>query len=381
MKNTFGNSVTVTLFGESHGDAIGCVLDGLAPGIPVREDAIAKALARRRPQGAIATSRVEPDEFKIVSGVYLGKTTGTPVTILIPNTQKHSKDYENAPRLARPGHADYTAHARYAGCEDFRGGGHFSGRLTAALVAAGAIACEALRYQGITIGTHISAIAGIPDAPLPENGEGLRELLEGLRDSAFPVLDEAQGEKMRSAILAARAEGDSVGGVLESAVTGMPKGVGEPFFDSVESRLAHMLFSVPAVKGVEFGEGFALSQMRGSEANDQMVAEDGVVRQLSNRMGGIYGGITSGAPIRFRTALKPTPSIFKPQRTVSLTDYTSAELSLSGRHDPCIVQRAAPVVDAVTALVLVDLLTEAFGEHYLTPPVKDWHLASDGGII
>ena len=186
---------------------------------------------------------------------------------------------------------------------------------------------------------------------------------------------------MREAILSAAAEGDSVGGILETAVTGMPKGVGEPFFDSVESRLAHMLFSVPAVKGVEFGAGFALSEMRGSEANDQMVAEDGVIRQLSNRMGGIYGGITSGAPLHFCTALKPTPSIFKPQKTVDLDEYTSAELSLKGRHDPCIVQRAAPVIDAVTALVLVDLLTEAYGEHYLSPPTKNWRLNSDGAII
>lgn len=381
MKNTFGNSVTVTLFGESHGDAIGCVIDGLAPGISVSEEAIAAALARRRPQGLIATSRVEPDEFRVVSGVYLGKTTGTPITILIPNTQKHSADYESAPRLARPGHADYTAHVRYAGYEDHRGGGHFSGRLTAALVAAGAIATEALRPQGITVGTHISAIAGIPDTSLPEEETALRAVLEELKTSAFPVLDAAQGERMREAILAAREEGDSVGGILETAVTGMPKGVGEPFFDSVESRLAHMLFSVPAVKGVEFGAGFALSSLRGSEANDQMVAESGTVRQLSNRMGGIYGGITSGAPIRFRTALKPTPSIFKPQSTVALDSYTSATLSLKGRHDPCIVQRAAPVLDAVTALVLVDLLTEAYGEHYLTPLKKDWQLETDGAII
>lgn len=367
MKNTYGNSVTVTLFGESHGDMIGATLDGLAPGIPVDEEKIAKALMRRRPDGRIATARVEKDEFRIVSGVYRGKTTGTPLTILIPNEEMHSGDYENEKRLARPGHADYTAHARYAGYEDHRGGGHFSGRLTAALVAAGEIAAEALRLQGITVGTHIDAIAGIHDAHFPEDAESLRQSLAVLSALPFPVLNENKGEEMKTAILSAKNAGDSVGGVLETVVLGMPVGIGEPFFDSVESRLSHMIFSVPAVKGVEFGDGFALSEMRGSEANDAMVAENGVVSQLSNHMGGIYGGITSGAPIRFRTAIKPTPSIFKTQKTVNLNDGTSAELSLHGRHDPCIVQRAVPVLDAVTALVLVDLLTEAFGVHYLSP--------------
>lgn len=381
MKNTFGNSVTVTLFGESHGAEIGCVIDGLAPGISVSEDAIAAALARRRPKDHLSTSRREADEFRIVSGVYQGKTTGTPITILIPNTAQRSADYENAPRLARPGHADYTAHSRYAGYEDPRGGGHFSGRLTAPLVAAGAIAMEALRLQGITVGTHIAVIAGVCDAAFPEEASTLRETLERLPSLLFPVLDEAQGEKMKASILSAANEGDSVGGVLETAVTGMPRGVGEPFFDSVESRLSHMLFSIPAVKGVEFGDGFALAQRRGSETNDAMVAENAIVRQLSNHMGGIYGGITSGAPIRFRTAFKPTPSIFKPQKTVDLDDYTSAELSLKGRHDPCIVQRAVPVADAVTALVLVDLLTEAFGEHYLSPNKNTFRLNSDGAIL
>lgn len=381
MKNTFGNSVTVTLFGESHGEEIGCVIDGLAPGISVSLDAIAAALERRRPKDCLSTPRREPDHFRVVSGVYGGKTTGTPITVLIPNTVQKSADYENAPRLARPGHADYTAHARYGGYEDPRGGGHFSGRLTAPLVAAGAIAAEALRLQGITVGTHISAIAGISDTPFPEDAQALRTVLEALPDRPFPVLDEKQGEKMKAAILSAKEEGDSVGGILETAVTGMPRGVGEPFFDSVESRLSHMLFSVPAVKGVEFGDGFALSAMRGSEANDAMTAENGIVRQLTNRMGGIYGGITSGAPIRFRTAFKPTPSIFKPQQTIDINEYTSATLSLKGRHDPCIVQRAAPVVDAVTALVLVDLLTEAFGEHFLSPNKNTFRLNSDGAII
>lgn len=367
MKNTFGTAVAVTLFGESHGEMIGCVIDGLSSGVTVSEDAIAKALARRRPAGRNSTSRVEPDDFRIVSGVYHGKTTGTPVTILIPNTQNHSTDYENAPRLARPGHADYTAHVKYHGFEDFRGGGHFSGRLTAALVAAGAIATEALRRKGITIGTHISSIAGIEDTPFAANEQEIRAQIGTLSALSFPVFSQEQGEEMQNAILAARNEGDSVGGTLETAVIGMPAGVGEPFFDSVESRLSHMLFSVPAVKGVEFGDGFALAARRGSEANDAMRIKDGKVVTLTNHAGGIYGGITNGAPLRFRIAVKPTPSIFKEQATVSLTEAKEEILSLKGRHDPCIVHRAAPVVDAVTALVLCDMLSLTFGVDYFSP--------------
>lgn len=381
MKNTFGNNVAVTLFGESHGDMIGCVIDGLSPGISVSKEAIAAALARRRPAGLNATSRVEPDDFRIVSGVYHEKTTGTPITILIPNTQKHSTDYENAPRLARPGHADYTAHIKYRGFEDFRGGGHFSGRLTAALVSAGAIATEALRTKGIRIGTHISSIAGIPDAPFAEEAESLYDQIQALSALSFPVLDTEKGEEMQSAILAARSEGDSVGGTLETVVIGMPEGVGEPFFDSVESRLSHMLFSIPAVKGVEFGDGFALAAQRGSEANDAMRLKGEQVVTVTNHAGGIYGGITNGAPLRFRIAVKPTPSIFKEQKTVSLTEPKEETLALKGRHDPCIVHRAAPVVDAVTALVLCDMLSSTFGVDYFSPDALRFHLDTDGGII
>jgi chorismate synthase len=306
---------------------------------------------------------VEEDAFRIVSGTFRGKTTGTPLCILIPNTQNHSSDYENAPRLARPGHADYTAYQKYHGYEDFRGGGHFSGRLTAPLVAAGAIVQTALSAKGITIATHIAAIGGVSDRPFGDFSSDAALLA----DRDFPVLDEQRGEKMQRSILAAREDGDSVGGILETVVLGMPAGVGEPFFDSIESRLAHMLFSVPAVKGVEFGDGFALADMRGSDANDPMTVQDGKVITTSNHAGGIYGGITSGAPILFRAAIKPTPSIFKEQCTVSLTTGNSATLALKGRHDPCIVHRAAPVFDAVTALLLADLLAERFGTDYLMP--------------
>ena len=319
MKNTFGNSVAVTLFGESHGEEIGCVIDGLSPGIPVSEEEIQKALARRRPQGDLATARRESDDFRIVSGVYQEKTTGTPITILIKNTQAHSADYENAPRLARPGHADYTGHVKYRGYEDFRGGGHFSGRLTAPLVAAGAIAASALRTQGIRVATHIASIADVCDRPFSKREETLEKEVAMLSERDFPVLNRTQGKAMQNAILAAKKEGDSVGGILETVVTGMPAGVGEPFFDSAESLLSHMLFSVPAVKGVEFGDGFALARMRGSEANDSMWHKGGRVIALSNHAGGIHGGITNGAPLLFRTAIKPTPSIYKQQKTISLT--------------------------------------------------------------
>ncbi|MBQ9735792.1 MAG: chorismate synthase [Clostridia bacterium] len=363
MKNTIGQSVAVTLFGESHGEEIGCVIDGLAPGIPVKEDAIAHALSLRRPAGRISTARVESDSFRIVSGVFRGVTTGTPLCILIPNSAKRSTDYENAPRLARPGHADYTAHCKYHGFEDFRGGGHFSGRITAPLVAAGAIAKEALAALGITLGTHISSLGEIRDRDFAD----LAADFAALNETTFPVLDDARAAAMQEYILAAAGEGDSVGGVLETVVLGMPSGVGEPYFDSVESQLSHMLFSVPAVKGVEFGDGFALTKMRGSEANDPMRAEGNGATTLTNRAGGIYGGITNGAPIVFRTAVKPTPSIYKEQLTVSLDTGKNETLALGGRHDPCIVHRARAVIDAVTALVLCDLLAQRYGTDYLSP--------------
>ena len=265
MKNTFGSSVCVTLFGESHGPKIGAVLDGLAPGIPVDEDLIRHQLALRRPAGRISTARQEQDVFEIASGVFEGRTTGTPLTILIPNEDTRSGDYRRG--ALRPGHADYSAHVKYHGFEDYRGGGHFSGRITAALTAAGAVAIGALRNRGIRIATHVARCAGIDDAPFtdPDNQT------EQLNRMPFAVLDEAKGAEMRAAIEKAAEAGDSVGGVLETLVTGMPAGVGEPWFDTLESMLAHALFSIPAVKGVEFGDGFSMADRRGSEANDAFV--------------------------------------------------------------------------------------------------------------
>lgn len=359
MKNTFGTSITVTLFGESHGPGIGAVIDGLAPGLPVDEAFIASQLTLRRPAGRISTARQEEDAFRIVSGVFEGRTTGTPLAILIPNRDTRSGDYQRGP--ARPGHADYTAYAKYHGFEDYRGGGHFSGRITAALVAAGAIVIRALQAKGILIGTHVARCAGIDDAPFTD----LPADLEKLNSLPFAVLDEAKGQAMRDAIEQAAARGDSVGGVLETAVLGMPAGVGEPWFDTVEGVLSHALFSVPAVKGVEFGAGFAFADMTGSQANDPLRMKEAQPVTTSNHNGGINGGISNGMPLLFRCAVKPTPSISLEQQTVNPLTGEETVLGIKGRHDPAIVHRARVVVDSVTALALADLLALRFGTDWL----------------
>ncbi len=359
MKNVFGNHVSVTVFGESHGPSVGVVIDGLAPGLDVNEGAISSMLTRRRPAGEISTSRQEGDPFVIESGVFNGKTTGTPICIRIPNMDVRSEEYEDRERLARPGHADVAARYKYHGYEDYRGGGHFSGRITAALVAAAGIVIPALEKKGIYIGTHIRRLGGVEDRPF----EDIVKDLACLRTN-FPVLYDDVKEKMMAEILSAKADGDSVGGVLETAVLGLPAGVGEPWFDTVEGMLSHVLFSVPAVKGVEFGDGFALADMRGSEANDAWYM-DGGPRTATNHNGGINGGITNGMPLVFRCAIKPTPTIAKEQKTVSLSTGMEGTLCAGGRHDPCIVHRAAVVVDAVTALVLCDMLTGRYGTDWL----------------
>ncbi len=364
MKNTFGQSVSVTLFGESHGAAIGAVIDGLAPGIKVDEDFIAHQLTLRRPSGAISTARREADKYSILSGVWNGYTTGTPICITIPNADTRSKDYQRS--AARPSHADLAAYCKYHGFEDYRGGGHFSGRITAALVAAAAIVIPALNAKGIYIGTHIKSLGGVADRELGE----LSEDIASLAKMEFPVLDASAEEKMKSVILAAADECDSVGGVLETAVIGVPSGVGEPWFDSVESLISHAVFSVPAVKGIEFGAGFGIADMRGSAANDAWRMKDGTPVTLTNNNGGVNGGITNGMPIIFRTAVKPTPSIAREQLTVNAETMEDTTLSIHGRHDPCIVHRARVVVDSVTALVIADMLTQRFGTDYLSEGAK-----------
>jgi len=361
MKNTFGTSVSVTLFGESHGEYIGAVVDGMAPGVDVSCEYIAHMLDLRRPSGKISTPRKEKDEFRIVSGVINGKATGTPITILIPNENVKSGDYSEMKTVARPSHADYTAQCKYHGFQDSRGGGHFSGRITAALVAAGAICKYALMKKGILIGTHVKKCAGVCDREF----DNLISDISNLDNKLFAVLDDSVEEKMTSAILSAASDGNSVGGVLETAVLGMPEGVGEPWFDSVESELSHMMFSIPAVKAIEFGAGFAIADLKGSDANDQMKMENGRVVTLSNNNGGINGGITNGMPIIFRTAIKPTPTIFKQQNTIDFKTMTDSVLMPKGRHDPAIVHRARIVQDAATAIVLCNMLALRFGTDYL----------------
>ena len=361
MKNSFGNSISLTLFGESHGAAVGAVLDGFAPGVPVDEAFIASRMQKRQGIAAISTKRREKDEVKIISGVFNGKTTGTPITILIENQLQKSADYGDTRYFARPSHADYTANVKYHGFEDYRGGGHFSGRLTAPIVAAGALAIDALKRKGIFIGTHILECATVRDAAFSD----YKAQIAFLENADMPLLDAAVGEQVMSIIQKAAEVGDSVGGILETAVIGMPAGVGEPFFDSLESELAHALFSIPAVKGVEFGLGFDIAKHLGSKVNDAFDTENGKVITTTNHNGGINGGISNGMPIVFRTAVKPTPSIYKEQQTVHLQTKQKATLKIKGRHDPAIVHRARVVQDALTALVLCDMLALRYGTDYL----------------
>lgn len=357
MKNTFGSAVSLTIFGESHGPAVGAVLDGLAAGLPVDTAEIAAAMDRRRARGdGLSTSRTEPDEVELLSGVLDGHTTGTPLTFVIRNTNTRSGDYAKTAALLRPGHADYTAFAKYEGFQDARGGGHFSGRITAASVAAGSVCRQVLAGLGIRVYTHIARCAGIDDAPLDYNA-----LPPEPAAGHFALADPAKEIPMQEAIRAAGAEGDSVGGILETVVTGIPAGVGEPFFDSVESELSHLMFSIPAVKGVEFGAGFAFAGLRGSTANDAFRMDGDRVVTATNRNGGVNGGITNGMPVVFRTVVKPTPSIYKQQDTVDYMAKQNAELTIHGRHDPCIVPRAAVVQDTLTALGILDLWTVRYG--------------------
>ena len=365
MKNSFGQSVIISLFGESHGPYIGAVLDGLAPGLEVDLDFIRRRLLLRRPSGQISTQRVEKDPFKIVSGLFEGKTTGTPLTIIIPNSDKRSGDYLMTEQLMRPGHADYAAYEKYHGFQDIRGGGHFSGRITAALVAAGAICLHALEKKAIYIGTHISKLSHYQDRSFsPDPVQRICEI-SALAEKEFAVLDDAIGEKMQEAILEAKMDADSLGGILETSVVGLPAGVGEPWFDSIEGVLAHGLYAIPAVKGVSFGAGFDFANYRGSEANDPLYMNGDRVSFRSNNNGGINGGISNGMPLLFRVVIKPTSSIGKEQDTIDIMTRKDAKLIIHGRHDPAIVHRAREVVNAMTAICLCDLLALRYGTDWL----------------
>ncbi len=359
--DTFGTNLRVTLFGESHGPYIGATLDGLAPGLHIDEDYIRRKLSLRRPVGKISTGRVEEDRFSIISGIYQGKTTGTPLTILIPNENVKSADYE---RIFRPGHADYTGYCKYHGFEDYRGGGHFSGRITAALVAAGAIAEFALEQKGIRIGTHILDLCGIKDRHFTEDPAELTKDIQYINEQEFAVFSPDVQNEMIARIEEAAKEGDSVGGILESAVTGLPAGVGEPWFDSVESKLSQILFAIPAVKGVQFGLGFDGVNVSGKDYNDAFAKHDGTVITKTNHNGGINGGITNGMPILFSCAVKPTPSIFTEQESVDPFTGENTTIRIKGRHDPAIIHRARIVVDCAASLALYDLLSYRFGTDY-----------------
>ena len=362
MKNTFGSSIMVTLFGESHGEAIGVVLDGLPSGIKLDTDYIEQKLAQRRPKGDISTTRVEKDNFRIISGQFNGYTTGTPLTILIENENTVSKNYDLIKDVPRPGHADFAANCKYHGYQDYRGGGHFSGRITAALVAAGAILESLLSTKNIKIGTHISSLHGICDRGF----EDFESDIMLLSKKDFPVLSYEAEEKMKNQITTAKSNGDSVGGILESVILGIPAGVGEPWFDSVEGIISHMLFSIGGIKGVEFGDGFALAEMLGSQANDAFEICENKVVTKTNHNGGINGGITNGMPITLRCAVKPTPSIYKEQQSVNLTTLENQSLKIEGRHDPAIIHRVKTVIDAVLAIVVADMLAQRFGTDYFT---------------
>nr|WP_325295224.1 chorismate synthase [uncultured Oscillibacter sp.] len=360
MSSEFGNILRVSVFGQSHGKAVGVVVDGLPAGEAIDLEELQRFLDRRRPgTGPLSTARKETDVPEFLSGLEGGKTCGAPLCAVIKNADQHSKDYGELADKPRPGHADFTAWAKWGGHADMRGGGHFSGRLTAPLCVAGGIAKQILARRGIFVGAHLASVAGICDRPFPLHPTAA--LFEEVAAKPFPVLDEAAGERMRAAILEAKNDLDSVGGVIECAAAGLPAGLGEPMFGGVENRLAAALFGIPAVKGVEFGEGFRAAELRGSENNDPFTVEDGEIRAETNRAGGILGGITTGMPLVLRAAVKPTPSIGKAQRTVRLSRLEAEELTIHGRHDPCVAHRAAPVVEAVTAAVLLDMLLE--GNH------------------
>ncbi|MDD6467008.1 MAG: chorismate synthase [Erysipelotrichaceae bacterium] len=360
MKNTIGTLVSVTLFGESHGEKIGCVMDGLPAGIAIDEAFLSQQIDKRRPQGTISTSRKESDIPHFVSGYFNGRTTGTPLTILMDNTQQRSQDYGQLKEIARPSHADYTAEVKYHGYQDYRGGGHFSGRLTAPLVACGAIALQMLQKKGIVIGTHIQQLYDILDEPFSCDKDQLKQQLQSLNERYLAVIQPEKEKEMVQAIEQARLQQDSLGGILESIVCGVPAGVGEPFFGSLESVISHYLFSIGGIKGVEFGLGFDFAKRKGSEANDAFIYTH-QVETKTNHNGGINGGISNGMPIRLRTVVKPTPSISQRQETIHLKTHEAVQLEIQGRHDPAIIHRVRVVQDSMIALALVDLLTIRYG--------------------
>ncbi len=356
MSSVIGDKIKLSIFGESHGEAIGCVIDGLPAGIKIDMNAVYKDMQRRAPgKDKTATPRLEKDIPHILSGMLDNVTTGAPLAMVIENTNTKSGDYSNLMTVPRPGHSDYPAYVKYGGNNDIRGGGHFSGRLTAPLVFAGSVAKQILSQMGVTIGAHIKQIGSVCDAVSDLNKTD-KSLLDTLSSSTFSLIDETKEQAMRDEIEKARLSLDSVGGIIECFAVGLPVGLGGNMFDTVEGKLASILFGVPAVKGVEFGIGFGFADKRASEVNDQYEIKNGRVSTLSNNNGGVLGGMTDGAPLSVSVAIKPTPSIAKKQKSVNLLTMENAELEIHGRHDPCIVVRAVPVIECAVALGLLDLM-------------------------
>ena len=357
MSSIYHGQLTVSVFGQSHGPAIGVTVDGLPAGEAIDLGELQIFLNRRAPgQNDWSTPRKEADRPEFLSGLSGGRTCGAPLTAIIRNTNTRSGDYANLRDVPRPGHADYTAQIKYGGAQDAAGGGHFSGRLTAPLCIAGGICKQLLARKGIEIGAHIAAIGGAEDRPFDPVDPGD---VTAPGEKLFPVLDDHAGEEMRAVIAEAKEALDSVGGIIECAVTGLPAGLGDPMLDGMENRIARIVFAIPAVKGVEFGAGFAVGRMRGSENNDPFYIKDGMFRTRTNNAGGILGGITNGMPLIFRAAVKPTPSIGREQDSISISEKKEVKLTIKGRHDPCIVPRAVPVVEAAAAIAVYDAYLES----------------------
>jgi chorismate synthase len=365
MSGSWGKNIKLSIFGESHGNSIGIIIDGLPGGIKLDLDYINSEMQRRVPgKSNLSTPRKESDNFEILSGYFNNHTSGTPLCCAIKNSNQHSKDYESIKSILRPGHADYTGFIKYSGFNDYRGAGHFSGRLTAPLVFAGAIAKQVLKKIDIIVGSHIKKIGSITESSFDYTNID-SDLLSSLSYKEFPTIDDEKGIEMKKFILSAKEEEDSVGGIVETAAINLPVGLGSPFFDSVESRLSSIIFSVPAVKGIEFGKGFDFSNLKGSEANDEYYIVSSNIYTKTNNNGGILGGITNGMPLIFRVVFKPTPSIGKIQNTIDISKMENTTIKVHGRHDPCIVHRGLVVIEAVTAITILDLLIEKEGTQWM----------------
>ena len=360
MGANFGKNYRISLFGESHGTALGVNIDGIPAGTELDLEFISQEMKRRAPgRSKLTTPRVEKDEFEILSGFFDGRTTGTPLAMIVRNRDQRSKDYSELRRKPRPGHADWSGFNRYDGFNDIRGSGHFSGRITTSIVFAGAIAKQILKSQGILIGAHIKSLYDIEERDFVES-DITQENIDKLHGMILPTLEDGIAQKMEDAIMKAREEENSLGGIVEVMITGLKPGIGDPFFESIESEISRMIFSVPAVKGIEFGAGFGIAKLTGYEANDEMYFdENGNIQSYTNNNGGIVGGISTGMPISFKVAIKPTPSISKAQKTVNLETKKSDILEVKGRHDPVIVPRAIVVLECATAIVILDRLLEA----------------------